>query len=103
MGVQKDHPTSVSVSAVAPDGSWLATSGHDTTVRIWDTVTGRVQAALSARNSRLTVMTAAPDGNWLAIGSEDETVRIADTVTGRRRATLRGHGGWVEVEGGGPP
>jgi WD40 repeat protein len=34
------HTGSVEAVAIAPDGSWLATSGWDGAVRIWDPVTG---------------------------------------------------------------
>ncbi len=34
------HSHSVDGIAVAPDGTWLVTTGRDSTMRIWDTATG---------------------------------------------------------------
>jgi WD40 repeat protein len=40
------HANVVEAVAVAPDGSWLASGSWDGTVRIWDAVTGHVQALM---------------------------------------------------------
>jgi WD40 repeat protein len=40
------HTAAVRAVAIAPDGSWLATTGWDGTVRIWDPVTGSGVASL---------------------------------------------------------
>ena len=40
------HTSAVNAVAVAPDGTWLATSTNDATVRIWDPATGTAVTAL---------------------------------------------------------
>ena len=43
-GSARDIPIKIVMAvAVAPDGSWLASSGADGEVRIWDVTTGRAQ------------------------------------------------------------
>ena len=83
------HTSWVTAVAVAPDGSWLATS--DGTVRIWDATTGHQRTALTGHTSWVTAVAVAPDGSWLATASEDGTVRIWDATTGQQRTALTGH------------
>ena len=74
---------------MAPDGSWLATSSYDTTVRIWDTATWRQRTALRGHTHRVMAVMVAPDGSWLASGGRDKTVRIWDTVTWQVQTLMR--------------
>ncbi len=63
------HTSMVQAAAVASDGSWLATSGYDGTVRIWDSVTGRERAVLTGHTGPVEGVTVAPDGSLLATAS----------------------------------
>jgi WD40 repeat protein len=40
------HTNSVRALAVAPDGSWLASAGHDGQIRIWDPTAGAPLSSL---------------------------------------------------------
>jgi WD40 repeat protein len=40
-------------TAIAPDGTWLATTSEDGTVRIWDVATGQQRATLTGHTSRV--------------------------------------------------
>lgn len=75
--------------AIAPDGTWLATTSDDRAVRIWDAATGRQRATLTGHTSRVTELAIAPDGTWLATTSEDRTVRIWNPGTGGVSAVMR--------------
>jgi WD40 repeat protein len=78
--------------AVAPDGSGLASSGADGTVRIWDAATGRQRATAVGHTSHIKMVTAlavAPDGSWLASSGADGEVGIWDVTTGRAQALMR--------------
>jgi hypothetical protein len=77
------HTNWVTGVAIAPDGTWLATTSHDRTVRIWDAVSGVQRAQLDGHTSVVTGVAIAPDGTWLATTSRDQTVRIWDATTGR--------------------
>lgn len=65
--------TSLSVSA---DGRWLATSGADNTVRLWETASGALISTLAGHGSWVLSAAFSPDGRWLATGGADATVRI---------------------------
>jgi WD40 repeat protein len=83
--------------AISPDGTWLATAGHDGTARIWDAATGKQQAILAGHIGAVHGVASSPDGTWLATASSDGTVRTWDPVTGMQRAILTGHSNWVNA------
>ncbi|MEV5358052.1 NB-ARC domain-containing protein [Streptomyces sp. NPDC052693] len=85
------HTDWVTSVAISPDGTWLATTSHDTTTRIWDRATGTCTATLTGHTNRVYSVAISPDGTWLATTSHDRTVRIWDRATGTCTATLTGH------------
>ncbi|WP_221889177.1 NB-ARC domain-containing protein [Streptomyces sp. WAC05374] len=85
------HLGEVDAVAIEPGGAWLATGGgHDGTVRLWDSATGRRLATLESPSGRVRAVAIARDGTWLAVGHGDGTVRIWDPATGRNTSTLNG-------------
>ncbi|MDG5807867.1 hypothetical protein P9869_35525, partial [Streptomyces ossamyceticus] len=70
------HTDSVTSVAIAPNGTWLATTSTDRTARIWDPTTGTCTATLTGHTDWVTSVAIAPDGTWLATTSTDKTVRI---------------------------
>jgi len=83
------HVRGVRAVAIAPDGTWLATAGHDASVRIWDPVTGELRATLADHADRVTAVAIAPNGTWLASVGYDGSVRIWDLLTGSISALMR--------------
>ena len=84
------HTGGVSAMVAAPDGSWLASAGHDWFVRIWDLATGTTRHTLPGHTGGVSAMVAAPDGSWLASADRSGVVRIWDPATGTTRHTLPG-------------
>jgi WD40 repeat protein len=79
---------------ISPNGTWLATTGRDESVRIWDLRHGRPRR-LTEPGSCVGPVTISPDATWLATIGADGVARIWDVATGRRRADLTGHAGPV--------
>jgi WD40 repeat protein/nucleoside phosphorylase len=90
------HRRDIAALAVAPDGSWLASTG-DSRVLIWDPRNGRLRHELSDGSELLRLLVAGPDGRWLAAAGQDGRVRVWDPVTGELRFTLPGHTGPVRA------
>ncbi|SEH03524.1 WD40 repeat [Nonomuraea solani] len=74
-------------TAVAPDGTWLATANWDSRVRIRDLATGQNRRVLRGHKNSPTSLAVAPDGSWLASAADAEII-IWDAATGRVRAKL---------------
>ncbi len=85
------HTGTVHRTAVAPDGTWLATASEDRTVRIWDSATGRETACLTGHTGKVRWVAIAPDGTWLASAGDDRTVRIWERATGQEISRFTGH------------
>ncbi len=88
------HTGSVSVLAVAPDGSWLASNSGNIflqgKIRIWDPVTGICHHTLTGHTGWVSALAVAPDGSWLASASGNK-VQIWDAATGACRHTFSSH------------
>ena len=67
----------------------------DTTVRLWDTVTGLQKLSLTGHTDSVNSLAFSPDGVTLTSGSEDvfgdHTIRLWDAATGVHKRTLTGH------------
>jgi WD40 repeat protein len=61
------HTRAVTAMAVAPDGSWLATTSSDGTMRIWDVDT---RASIAALRSGHPLNSAATDGSWISVAGD---------------------------------
>lgn len=72
------HGAGVRTSGIAfsPDGQWLATTGNDATVQVWDATTGAVRFRLTGHTGPTFGVAFSPDGQLLATSSVDRTVKI---------------------------
>ena len=69
-------------SLVAGWVNQLASSGNDTTIRIWDVATGQQLRVLKGHTDWVRSVAWSPDGKRLASGSDDLTIRIWNAATG---------------------
>ena len=83
---------SVKAVAVAPDGTWLAATGTDGAVRIWDMATGTLTRALTGNPGLVGAVAISPDGAWLATAPRvlSGRVQIWDAATGTPASRLPG-------------
>jgi WD40 repeat protein/serine/threonine protein kinase len=85
------QPSPLTSVAYSPDGTRLATTAHDRTLRIWDSESGKELATLRGHNQVCFKVAFSPDGKSLATVSEDNSAKLWDAVTLQERITLRGH------------
>ncbi len=70
------HQGPVESVCFSPDGRNLATSSHDSTVRLWDSSGNQI--TLKGHKDWVTSVCFSPNGKFLATGSYDGTVRLWD-------------------------
>ena len=77
------HTGVVLAVAFSPDGHTLATSGVDSTARLWDVASHQPIAILTGHNGSIGGVAFSPDGRTLATASPDGTTRLWDLDTGQ--------------------
>jgi WD40 repeat protein len=106
-------------AAIAPDGTWFATSGTDGTLRVWDSATGAQRSVLGGHEHKVhgIALAIAPDGTWLAsagvdtvgiwaigtrtgiLGGSKPTSKLSTTLSGHRSqirsVAIAPDGSWV--------
>jgi WD40 repeat protein len=72
--------------AYSPDGTLLASTASDRTVKIWNADTGAEVRTLERQRDWSQALAWSPDSAHLAVGRYDGTVAIYDVASGRRIA-----------------
>ena len=83
------HGLEVLSAIFHPDGTRIASGGHDRSIRIWDTFTGEELVRLPGHTWYVFSLAFSPDGETLVSGSGDSTVRLWDAFPVARRLQSR--------------
>lgn len=81
--------------AVSPDGARIATASHDTSVKIWDVLTGQELFTLTDHGQAVNTVAFSPDGSRIATAGDDGFIIIWNGETGARIGTMNGENGRV--------
>lgn len=78
-------------------GAWLASAGHDATVRVWDLRTGRTEAVFDGHKGRVRALCGFTlrGRELIASAGDDQIVRVWDAATGVAHLSLTGHTGRI--------
>ncbi|KAJ3313821.1 hypothetical protein HDU76_002532 [Blyttiomyces sp. JEL0837] len=85
VGIWEGHILPVNTVAITKDGKKVISGGADTTLRVWDLDTGRLEQTLEGHTDEVTsVVVGVSAGGRVKVvsGSRDATVRIWDLATG---------------------
>jgi WD40 repeat protein len=78
----RDHTDAVTALTFSPDGTRLATAGHDDQVRVWSLASGDAVLTLTGPKRTIASLSFSADGNRLAAGDASFQVHVWDVKTG---------------------
>lgn len=91
------HTEDVNSCAFSPDNSVIVSASKDTTIRLWNTITGTELMRLAGHTDAVNSCAFSPDGSVVASGSDDRTVRLWQITQGDESIVLEGHEGSVST------
>ncbi|MEO1129532.1 MAG: serine/threonine-protein kinase [Planctomycetota bacterium] len=82
LGIGEGHATWITRVRFSPDGSMIATTSDDGTVRLWDSIDAAPRAAIEVNSEGLFGLAWHPDSTMLAVAGDDGEVTIIDVAQG---------------------
>jgi WD40 repeat protein len=77
-GTALKHSGEVIFAAISPDGSILATTSRQTSLRFWSLPDGKLLREISLPKTPWK-LAFSPDGNWLSVGAWDRSIQLWNT------------------------
>jgi WD40 repeat protein/tRNA A-37 threonylcarbamoyl transferase component Bud32 len=96
LGLLEGHEEPVTDVTWSPDGTQLASSSQDGSVRVWDATSGEELHTLRGHVGSVASVAWSPAGTLLASGGWDDSVRVWDLDSGSERHVLASHTGAVK-------
>lgn len=90
------HTDSVTDVAFSPDGTRLATTSMDNTVKVWDTQTGQVLSTFADHSRGVQAVAFSPDGARLATGGDDGFIIVWNVESGSRLGVFKDDNGAIQ-------
>lgn len=75
----------------SPEGTQIASGSFDTTVQVWDSLTGNNVLSYHGHNDRVSTLAWSLDGTQIASGGFDSTVQVWDATSAAKLYTYTGH------------
>jgi WD40 repeat protein len=85
----------VTASAVSADGKLVAAAEGDTSIRVFDAASGKMQIEFTPLRLETFALAFAPDGKYLLAGGAEDHVSVIDLATGKQTRSLGGEAGAV--------
>ncbi|KIM76258.1 hypothetical protein PILCRDRAFT_12869 [Piloderma croceum F 1598] len=85
------HSNVIMSVTFSPDGTHIVSGSYDSTLRIWDALSGAHLNTLKGHSDGVTSVAFSPDGTNIVSGSYDNTLRLWNAVNGAHINTLKGH------------
>ncbi|NJN95736.1 MAG: WD40 repeat domain-containing protein [Anaerolineales bacterium] len=85
------HKDAVTHVTWGPDGTQIATSSSDNTVKIWDAQRGTLLFTLTGHTHKVTQVVWSPDRQRILTASDDEMAKVWDAQSSALLFTLTGH------------
>ncbi|MCB0123789.1 MAG: DUF4062 domain-containing protein, partial [Caldilineaceae bacterium] len=89
--ILEGHTNLVTSVVVTPDGRCAVSASRDSTVKIWNLMSGECDATLSGHTLPVNGVAITPDGQRIISASADGTLKIWDITSGVAVLTLFGH------------
>jgi WD40 repeat protein/transcriptional regulator with XRE-family HTH domain len=81
--------------AFSPDGQWLASASHDSTLRLWSVPDGQPIHIFEGHTHDVFGLAISADSQWLVSTGEDYTVRLWNLQGGQNLKTWHGYTGGI--------
>ncbi|MCR9096676.1 MAG: TIR domain-containing protein [bacterium] len=95
LAVLRGHGRSVTSVSADRDGSRIASSSDDNSVRIWNAETGDTHAVLQGHDQQVECVSFSHNQSAVVSGSWDNTVCVWDVEAKAARTVIEGHEGYV--------